>query len=130
MSRISETLRQQVIDRAKGRCEYCCLPDRVGFFSHEVDHVIAVKHDGSTTLENLAYACWRCNRYKGSDLGSFDPKTGKFCLLFNPRRQLWDENFTMEEGEILGKTAAGRTTAKLLKFNTAERIQERQLIDD
>jgi HNH endonuclease len=28
-------------------------------------------HGGKTDAENLAYTCWRCNRHKGSDLGSF-----------------------------------------------------------
>lgn len=70
---IPVALRRLVEERAKQRCEYCQLPAGVAFFSHEVDHVIAEKHGGTTEEGNLAYTCWRCNRYKGSDLGSFDP---------------------------------------------------------
>ncbi len=29
------------------------------------------------------FVCWRCNRHKGTDLGSFDPQTGEFSFLFN-----------------------------------------------
>ena len=91
----------------------------------EVDHVIALKHQGETSADNLAYACWRCNRLKGSDLGSFDPDTGEFAFLFNPRSQLWAEHFTLADGQIVGRSPEARTTAVLLKFNTRDRIQER-----
>ncbi len=60
-------LRRAVIERAHERCEYCHKP-QVSFFPHEVDHVVAVKHGGQTTLDNLALACFQFNRYKGSDL--------------------------------------------------------------
>ena len=92
MTYVSDALRREVENRAGDRCEYCLLPASLSFYPHEVDHVIALKHGGVTTAENLAYACWRCNRYKGSDLGSFDPQTGQFSFLFNPRKQLWSEH--------------------------------------
>ena len=125
MAYISDALRRLVIERAAQACEYCLLPNALSFYPHEVDHVIAIKHQGQTTAENLAYACWRCNRFKGSDLGSFDPQTGDFAFLFNPRAQVWAEHFSLSQGEIIGRSPEGRTTALLLKFNTAERIQER-----
>ncbi|MEL7227786.1 MAG: HNH endonuclease, partial [Cyanobacteria bacterium J06576_12] len=74
------------------------------------------------------YACWRCNRHKGSDLGSFDPETRKFSFLFNPRNQLWIEHFQNRASRISGLTPEGRTTASLLQFNSDERIAERQRI--
>jgi 5-methylcytosine-specific restriction endonuclease McrA len=43
MTRMPEGLRQQVADRANRTCEYCRLPDRLSFYAHEVDHVIARK---------------------------------------------------------------------------------------
>ncbi len=73
---------------------------------------------------------WRCNRHKGTDLGSFDPQTGEFCFLFNPRKQLWTEHFACEETVIVGLTAQGRTTVKLLQFNTDERLAERARLRD
>jgi hypothetical protein len=78
----------------------------------------------------LALTCWRCNRYKGTDLGSFDPQTGTFSFLFNPRTQQWTEHFMMEEHQILGLIREGRTTVKLLKFNSDERLTERQRLRD
>jgi hypothetical protein len=39
-------------------------------FVHEIDHVIATKHGGTTDTENLVYACAQCNRLKGSDIAT------------------------------------------------------------
>ena len=125
MAYIAESLRRQVIDRAGQACEYCTLPDALSFYPHEIDHVVALKHQGLTVAENLAYACWRCNRFKGSDLGSFDPMTQAFAFLFNPRQQAWGDHFEVKQGEIVGRTAEGRTTAALLRFNLEERVLER-----
>lgn len=122
---ISDQLRRDVKERANYACEYCLLPDTLSFYPHEVDHIIAVKHDGATTPDNLAYACWRCNRHKGSDLGSFDPATQEFSFLFNPRTQNWDQHFIKQNARIVGITPEGRTTAKLFQFNTNERMNER-----
>jgi HNH endonuclease len=123
---IAESLRRQVENRATYRCEYCLLPNSLSFYPHEIDHVIATKHGGTTDETNLAYACWRCNRHKSSDLGSFDPETGEFSFLFNPRTQAWDDHFYQEDVQINGKTREGRTTVYLLKLNMRERCIERQ----
>ncbi len=84
VTHIPAALRRLVVERAENRCEYCLLPADVAFFPHEVDHAVSEKHGGKTEAENLAFACWRCNRHKGSDLGSLDPQTEDFSLLFNP----------------------------------------------
>ncbi len=123
---IPVALRRLVEERAHRCCEYCQLPAGVAFFPHEVDHVIAEKHGGATEEGNLAYTCWRCNRYKGSDLGSFDPQTGAFSFLFNPRTGQWTEHFKFVETTIIGLTSEGRTTSKLLQLNSDERRSERQ----
>lgn len=98
----------------------------MAFFPHEVDHMIAEKHGGVTDAANLAFSCWRCNRHKGTDLGSFDPDTGAFCLLYNPRMQRWREHFALREIHLMGLTPEGRTTAQLLQLNMTERLRERQ----
>jgi hypothetical protein len=127
---IPVAVRRRVEERANCLCEYCLLPADVTFFPHEIDHVIAEKHGGETNADNLAFTCWRCNRHKGSDLGSFDPQTGAFSFLFNPRTQQWDEHFKFEELQIVELTPEGRTTAKLLQLNSDERLAERQRLRD
>jgi hypothetical protein len=129
VTKISESLRRNVEERGHHRCEYCLLPNTVSFYPHEVDHVIALKHGGASSFDNLAYACWRCNRYKGTDLGSFDPATGEFNFLFNPRTQQWSEHFRLQQAHIEGITPEGRTTGQLLKLNSGDRIAERQRLN-
>jgi 5-methylcytosine-specific restriction endonuclease McrA len=51
---ISFSLRQLVIERAQGRCEYCLIHQDFSIYTHEIDHIIAVKHGGQTLSENLA----------------------------------------------------------------------------
>ena len=125
MTYVPAALRREVIERAGNRCEYCLFPAEVAFFPHEVDHVIAEKHGGATDIDNLAFACWRCNRHKGSDLTSFDPQTGLLSPLFSPRTQVWTEHFAYEGERIIGLTPEGRATVSLLQLNCEERLRER-----
>jgi HNH endonuclease len=122
---IAAALRRQVIERAGNSCEYCLLQADVTFFPFEIDHVIAEKHGGKTELDNLAFSCWRCNRHKGTDLGSFDPDSQSFSLLFNPRLQIWAEHFRFEGERLIGLTPQGRTTVRLLRLNSENRLAER-----
>lgn len=126
LSYIPIELRRLVVERAGEHCEYCLLPVSVAFFPHEIDHVIAEKHGGVTAAENLAFTCWRCNRHKGSDLGSFDPHTHVFVFLFNPRTQLWSTHFAFHGEHMVGLTPEGRATVYLLRLNSEERLAERQ----
>ncbi len=121
-------LRNQVRQRANFRCEYCRLAEVDAFLPHEPDHIIAEKHGGSSTPENLACSCYDCNRFKGSDIASVDPFTGKVVPLFDPRTQSWGRHFKASGPAITGRTTTGRATAKLLKFNLPARIEVRQLL--
>ncbi len=51
------SLRKLAYDRAQSRCEYCLIPKVMALAAHQIDHVIAEKHGGQTTAENLALAC-------------------------------------------------------------------------
>ncbi|WNZ23953.1 HNH endonuclease [Leptolyngbya sp. NK1-12] len=127
-AKISADLRQLVSERAQGRCDYCFLHQNFSIYTYEVDHIIAQKHGGPTTADNLALSCLSCNRHKGTDIATFDPATGEITLLFHPRNQSWVEHFRLNNGRSEGMTPAGRVTAKLLMFNTPTRILERQLL--
>lgn len=85
MTYISEALRKQVEDRANDTCEYCLIPIEETYFGGEIDHIISLKHNGQTILENLSLACQPCNRNKGSDLGSNAPATNILTRFYNPR---------------------------------------------
>ncbi len=123
-------VRQMVIQRAAGICEYCLMPQKFSMYSHEIDHVVATKHGGQSVESNLVVACLPCNRHKGSDLTSIDPTTGVITPLFNPRLQIWSDHFELENGYIWGLTAIGRTTVFLLQMNETARLQLRQALID
>ncbi|MEC4984290.1 MAG: HNH endonuclease signature motif containing protein [Oscillatoria sp. PMC 1068.18] len=127
---ISNALRRLVEERANNQCEYCLLPANVAFFPHEIDHIVAKKHGGTTEANNLAYSCWRCNRHKGTDLGSIDPETGSFSFLFHPRTQRWNDHFRLEKITLVGLTAEGRTTVRLLQLNSSDRLAERERLSN
>ncbi|MEG4227746.1 HNH endonuclease signature motif containing protein [Microcoleus sp. N9_B2] len=127
---ISAELRRLVIERASGHCEYCLIHQDVSIYSHEVDHIIALKHGGQTRAENLAFSCLSCNRYKGSDLATIDPVNDEIVPLFHPRRQVWDEDFLLNDARIEGITQIGQATSRLLKLNAPNRILERQILID
>jgi 5-methylcytosine-specific restriction endonuclease McrA len=124
-SSVPVRLRRQVQERAQGRCEYCLIHELDAYYSHEPDHVIAEKHGGPTTLDNLAWSCSYCNRFKGSDIASIDPISHRIVPLFNPRTQKWNRHFRFNVNLIEGITASGRATVTLLHMNDTEQIDYR-----
>jgi len=127
-SHIPAALRRLVYERANGCCEYCLLPEAVSLASHEVDHIIAEKHGGSTDADNLALSCTLCNKRKGSDLSSIDPVTGNIVPLYNPRRDHWADHFQLDGAQFAARTPTGRTTLHFLHLNASERVYERELL--
>lgn len=125
---ISTQARRDVFVRAAGRCEYCLLPDWALLAGCEVDHIISRKHGGISDLSNLALSCVRCNRAKGTDVGSIVAAGGAFVRFFNPRIDLWDGHFRVAEGRIDGTMEIGAVTARQLRMNEPGRVQERQLL--
>ena len=103
---IRAELRQIVADRANLLCEYCLIAEADTFYGCEVDHIVSLKHGGSSELDNLSYACAPCNRAKGSDVGSIST-TGEFTRFFNPRTDRWAEHFRLERETIVPRTAIG-----------------------
>lgn len=119
-------LRRQVTRRANERCEFCLIHQDDAIANHRIDHVIADKHGGPTTLDYLALARVLCNIRKGSDLSSIDPESGEVSSLFNPRTQEWSEHFSIEDVQIVGLTVEGRATVRLLQLNSFQRLAERR----
>lgn len=124
MSGVAAPLRIQIATRAEWRCEYCLIHEDDAGYQHEIDHVVSRKHGGPSTLENLAYACMVCNRFKGTDLGSLDPM-GRLVPLFNPRMQRWSDHFRLDGPVIQPLTSEAEATTKTLRLNQADRVVER-----
>lgn len=117
-----------VAHRAGYLCEYCLVSEVDRSSGCQVDHIISVKHGGSTTADNLCYACIFCNLQKGTDLGSINWQTGELLRFFNPRRDFWGEHFRLDEAVIQPITDIGEVTVRILDFNGDERILERQAL--
>ena len=126
-SYIPVVLRRFVVRRANQVCEYCLLPQLIVLTPHEPDHIVPEQHDGQTPEDNLALACMRCNRRKGTNIGSFDPLTGNLVRFFNHRIDKWEEHFDWRENRIIPISPEGRVTAKILNFNSGDRLAERDL---
>lgn len=117
------SIRTIVRERAKWRCEYCGISETATpFIPFHVEHVIAQQHQADDSLENLALACDRCNAFKGPNLSSIDPDSNAIVELFHPRRDSWGEHFAEADGFIIGLTAKGRATVRLLCMNAPRRV--------
>jgi HNH endonuclease len=119
-------LSRLVWQRAKGRCEYCQMPQAADDDPFEIDHIIARKHSGPTVASNLCLSCLYCNSFKGSDISSRDPKTRKLTPLFNPRRNKWAKHFRWQGAVLIGRTPVGRVTVALLRINDPFRVELRE----
>ena len=80
--------------RACGRCEYCRLPQSAFRRPFHIEHIVARQHGGSSSLHNLALACWSCSLKKGPNLSGVDPKTGDVTALVHPRKDDWEAHFS------------------------------------
>ncbi len=122
--------REAVRQRAGGRCEYCHMPQSALAVRFHCEHVRAKQHHGGDELANLSFCCRQCNLFKGPNQAAYDPQTDELVSLFNPRADLWDEHFKVEDALITGITPKGRATVELLEMNRPEYIQLRELISD
>ncbi|HEY2839336.1 MAG TPA: HNH endonuclease [Pirellulales bacterium] len=118
--------RTRVIERGGRRCEYCGRRQEDSPLAPlQVEHVIPRKHGGSDEIDNLAAACIDCNLRKGSNLTGIDPETGVITPLLDPRRQAWSDHFRWDRLEIVGLTAVGRATIRVLDLNSDDRMEVR-----
>jgi hypothetical protein len=115
-------MRRAVITRSHNGCEYCGVPQDDTLAPHKPDHVIGEQHGGQTNLDNLAYACFRCNRLQGPNIATLDPLTNLMTPLYNPRQDRWDDHFRLNGAVIEPLTPIGRGTAMLLRFNDEQRV--------
>jgi len=114
---MEKALETEVQRRAQHRCEYCLLQDRAEWLQFQIDHIISLKHGGSTVSENLAWSCFPCNSYKGPNIAGIDPVTGKLMPLFHPRRDRWSEHFQWNGPILVGLSPVARATIQVLWMN-------------
>ncbi len=125
--KIAEHMRQRICQRARCLCEYCHASEQWQYVCFTVDHVIPLARGGADTSDNLALACFHCNRRKSDRLTAVAPISGEEVPLFNPRRDRWDEHFIWSANglSIIGLTPTGRATVVALALNRAWAIDIR-----
>jgi 5-methylcytosine-specific restriction endonuclease McrA len=120
---MNSATRAAVRERAGNRCEYCQLhQDDSPLAVLHVEHIVPRFHGGSDELDNLALACIDCNLHKGPNLTGVDPETKRVMELFHPRRHRWEEHLARRGIYIVGTTAIGRTTVRVLHMNSDDQL--------
>ena len=85
MSDIPHRLRQLVVRRAGGRCEYCRLAQEGRTGTFHIDHIARRAAGGPTVQGNVALACVSCSLRKKARRSATDPVTGRRLLVpFQP----------------------------------------------
>ena len=116
---VSLAVRARVIEQAGHRCGYCRAHQQHIYETLQIEHIEPRARGGSDDIENLWLACSLCNRHKSDKTRGYDPETGRWARLFNPRRQQWQRHFrwSADGTEIVGRTACGRATVDALNLN-------------
>ena len=127
---ITSQQKYDVVERAKGCCEYCRSQVRFAMQSFSVEHIVPRSRGGKTEFENLALACQGCNNHKYTKTKGSDPVNGEIVPLYHPRLQRWREHFAWDEGCVLiiGLTPVGRATVRALCLNRDGLINLRRVL--
>jgi hypothetical protein len=120
-------IQEQVRRRARYLCEYCHTSEQWQYVRFTVDHIVPLIQGGSDAPDNLALACFHCNRRKSGRLTAPDPESGEEVPLFNPRQHVWSEYFIWSADGlfIIGLTPTGRATVEALALNRERAVRIR-----
>jgi hypothetical protein len=127
---VMTALKNQVVERAQGTCEYCRSQVRFATQAFSIEHITPQSKGGETALDNLALACQGCNNHKYNKTESVDPITGENVPLYHPRQQKWEAHFSWNEDFtlIIGLTKIGRATIDALQLNREGLVNLRRVL--
>jgi HNH endonuclease len=125
---IPENIQNQVRQRANFLCEYCHASEQWQYVAFTIEHIIPLAKNGSETLDNLALACFHCNRKKSNRTTAIDPRSNAEVPLFNPRQDRWKNHFLWSPDGlfIISLTPIGRATVMALALNRERVINIRE----
>ena len=128
--KFSKSIREKIENRANKLCEYCLSPLEFSPDPFSIEHIFPLAKGGTNNLENLALACQGCNGSKSTKTEAFDLVSQTISSFYNPRKDIWREHFMWNEDftEIIGITAKGRVTVKVLKLNRQRVINLRRIL--
>lgn len=123
-------LKNTIVERAQGCCEYCRSQARFSTQAFSIEHIIPLSCGGETVSDNLALACQGCNNHKYTKTKGYDPVSGKIVPLFHPRQQRWQEHFTWNDDFtiIVGLTPTGRAVVETLQLNRQGLVNLRRVL--
>jgi hypothetical protein len=101
----------------------------VSGYRFHLEHIIPIARGGSDGPSNRALACATCNLAKSDRTSGIDPQTNLEVMLFNPRKQDWDEHFQWADDRqtVIGQSATGRATVAALDMNSDLCLEARLL---
>jgi hypothetical protein len=93
-----------------------------------LEHLVPLAAGGESAPENLALACFACNRRKWDRQTGRDPETGEASRLYNPRTDVWNDHFMWSKSkvEVVGITPVGRATVASLEMNRERAVRIRE----
>ncbi len=123
-------LRQTVINRSGGCCEYCRSQLEYSPDPFVIEHVIPRASGGQDDLENPTFSCGGCNGHKYTKTEASDPLTSQSVPLFHPRRQRWRDHFewSADLTLIIGITPTGPATVGALNMNRPGVVNPRRVL--
>jgi hypothetical protein len=120
--RISGQVFEQVRVRADRKCEYCSVSESDSGGLLTIDHFQPRASAGKDSLDNLVYACFRCNNYKQAFWEAGEGETP----LWNPRRDSASSHFAVApDGLLIPLDAIGQKTIEVLRLNRSALIDYR-----
>ncbi|MEG4573330.1 HNH endonuclease signature motif containing protein [Microcoleus sp. N3A4] len=69
IGQIPENIQNQVRQRANCLCEYCHASAQWQYVEFTIEHIISLTKNGTNDIDNLALACFHCNRKKSDKIG-------------------------------------------------------------
>src|ERR1700722_16089752 len=117
---------QEVRERYHRCCGYCGVSETETGGELTIDHFRPVSANGDDSVDNLVYACFRCNTYKGD----FWPNGDDVNLGRRILHPLLDPvAFHLRENELTGRleslTDTGRFHLDLLRLNRPQLVDQR-----
>jgi hypothetical protein len=127
---VNTALKNKVVERAQGNCEYCRSQARFATQTFSIEHIIPQSKGGQSSLDNLALACQGCNNHKYNKIEAIDPITGEIAPLYHPKQQKWSEHFSWNEdfSLLIGITTIGRVTVETLQLNQEGLVNLRRVL--
>lgn len=117
---ISSELRHRLVRADGNRCAYCRTSELCSGLPLVIDHILPRSRSGLTEFENICFACYRCNEFKGAATHSDASETAS-VRLFHPRLDAWEEHFCWSPDgiHIDGLTEIGQASVLQLNMNNA-----------